>query len=75
VKGALKRRQGSVVAAVTSVLEFASTPMAVSEIHQAVERLLGEPLSYSAVKEALSAHSRGGDRRFRRIRRRCYDLP
>jgi hypothetical protein len=46
----------------------------VSEIHAAVEQLLGEPVAYSSVKEALSAHTRGGDRRFRRICRGCDEL-
>ena len=48
--------------------------MRVSEIHAAVEELLGESVAYSSVKEALSAHARGGDRRFRNTRRGCYEL-
>jgi hypothetical protein len=47
--------------------------MRVSEIHATVEQLLGEPVSYSSVKEALSAHTRDGDRRFRRTRHGCYE--
>jgi hypothetical protein len=70
----LPRRQGSVLAAVGSALEVVGTPMRVSEIHRAVEHLLGSPVAYSSVKEALSAHTRGADRRFRRIRRGCYEL-
>jgi hypothetical protein len=48
--------------------------MRVSEIHAAVEQLLGEPVSYTSVKEALSAHTRDRDRRFRRPCRGCYEL-
>jgi hypothetical protein len=53
---------------------MAGTPMRVSEIHMAVEHLLGSPVAYSSVKDALSAHTRGADQRFRRIRRGCYEL-
>ena len=48
--------------------------MRISEIHTAVEQLLGEPISYSSVKEALSAHTRGRGQRFRRTCRGCYEL-
>jgi hypothetical protein len=68
------RRQGAVLTAVTSALADAAQPMRVSEIHVAVEQLLGSPVAYSSVKEALSAHTRGADRRFTRIRRGCYEL-
>ena len=74
VQRRLPRRQGPVLATVTGVLGLASTPMRVSEIHTAVEQLLGEPISYSSVKEALSAHTRGRDQRFRRTRRGCCEL-
>jgi hypothetical protein len=47
--------------------------MPVSEIHTAVEQLVGEPVPYSSLKEALSAHTQGGDGRFRRIRRGWYE--
>jgi hypothetical protein len=70
----LPRRQGSVLAAVTSALELAGTAMRVGEIHAAVEQLLGEAVFYSSVKEALSAHARDRDRRFRRVRRGWYEL-
>jgi len=64
-----------VSAAVTSVLEIVGRPMQVCEVDAAVERLLGRPVSYSSVKEGLSSHSRGGDQRFRRIRRGWYEFP
>jgi hypothetical protein len=48
--------------------------MRVCEIHMAVKQLLGSPVAYSSVKEALSAHTRGADRRFTRLRRGYYEL-
>jgi hypothetical protein len=48
--------------------------MRVSEIHIAVEQLLGSPVAYSSVKEALSAHTRVADRRFKRLRHGYYEL-
>lgn len=70
----LSRRQGSVCATVTDVLAIAAEPMRVRDIHKAVEELLGRPVSYSSIKEALSAHTRGGDQRFTRSRRGHYQL-
>jgi hypothetical protein len=70
----LPRRQGSVLAAVTRVLEQASTPVRAGEIHMVVEELLGERVAYSTVKDALSAHSGRDDHRFRRTRHGCYEL-
>ena len=59
---------------VTTVLELAGEPMRVREIHAAAAELIGESISWSSVKGILSAHTIGGDRRFRRIRRGCYEL-
>jgi hypothetical protein len=63
-----------VLAAVTSVLATAVEPRRVRDIHTAVEELLGEPVPYSSVKDALSAHTERSDQRFRRTRRGCYGL-
>jgi len=59
---------------VTTVLERAGEPMRVREIHAAAAELVGESIRWSSVKGILSAHTIGGDRRFRRIRRGCYEL-
>jgi hypothetical protein len=59
---------------VTSVLENAAKPLRVRGIHSVVEDRLGEPVPYSSVKDALSAHTGRGDYRFRRSRRGCYEL-
>jgi hypothetical protein len=59
---------------VTSVLELAGEPMRAREIHAAAVGLVGESIRWSSVKGILSAHTIGGDRRFRRIRRGCYEL-
>ena len=67
------RRQGAVLASVTTVLERADQPMRVRDIHHAVEQDIGEPVPQTSVREALSAHTIRGDRRFRRIRRGCYE--
>ena len=72
-KGRAHRRQGIVLATVTDVLGLVGKPMSTSEVHAAVEAVLADAVPYSSVKEALSAHSRGGDRRFRRVRRGWYE--
>ena len=54
----LGRRQGTVLATVTSVLERADGPMQMREIYAAVERVLGQAVARASVREALSAHIR-----------------
>jgi hypothetical protein len=63
-----------VLEVVTTVLELAGVPMRACEIHAAATQLVGESIRWSSVKGVLSAHTIGGDRRFRRIRRGCYEL-
>jgi hypothetical protein len=63
-----------VLETVTRVLERAEGPMRACEIHAAACELHGSPLRWPSVKEALSAYTRGGDRRFRRLRRGVYEL-
>jgi len=67
------RRQGAVLASVTTVLDCADQPLGVQEIHAAVEEFLGGPVPVSSIKQALSAHAGRGDGRFRRIRRGCHE--
>src|SRR5438045_3371661 len=69
---ALRRRQGSVLDAVTTVLERAARPLRVRDIHAAVETMMGEPVPFSSVNEALSTHCFGHGRRFRRLRYGVY---
>jgi hypothetical protein len=52
---------------VTRVLEAADRPMRASDVHAAAMTLYGSPLLRHSVKEALSAYTIGGDRRFRRV--------
>ncbi len=59
---------------VTTVLELAGGPMRACEIHAAALELSGESITWSSVKGILSAHTIGGDHRFRRIRRGWYEL-
>jgi hypothetical protein len=70
---ALRRRQGSVLEAVTDVLQQAGRPLRVRDIHAAVEELLRAPIPFSSVNEALSTHAGGGDQRFRRFRYGVYE--
>jgi hypothetical protein len=63
-----------VLETVTRVLEKADRPMRAHEIHAAAERIAGKALLSSSVKGILSAYTIGGDRRFQRIGRGCYDL-
>jgi hypothetical protein len=62
------------LAALTIVLGTAAEPLRVRAIHASVEELLGEPIPYSTVKDALSAHSGRSDHRFCRARGGCYEL-
>jgi len=68
------RRLTPVLEIVTTVLELGGKPMQAREIHAAAAELTDEPIRWSSVKGILSAHTIGADRRFRRIRRGCYEL-
>jgi hypothetical protein len=48
--------------------------MRASEIHLAACEFYGGPLRWPSVRDALSAYTRGGDRRFHRLRRGVYQL-
>ena len=67
---ALRRRQDSVLDAVTAVLERARQPLRVREVHIGVEQMLGGPIPFSSVNEALSTHA-GPDQVFRRLGYGC----
>ena len=69
----LRRRQGALLDAVTTVLERAGCPLRVREVHAAVEELYGERVPFSSVNEALSTHANGDGGRFRRVRYGTYD--
>ena len=70
----LRRRQGTLLSAVITVLERASCPLRVREVHAAVEELYGEPVPFSSVNEALSSHAHGDGGRFRRVRYGTYEM-
>ncbi len=62
-----RRRPGWVLAAVTEVLGWAvGQPMQAREIHVAVEGLLGEPVSWSSIKNCLASNVNGEGPRFER---------
>jgi hypothetical protein len=63
---------GVVQRAVVRVLAAARRPMRVAEVHQAVERLLGHPVSENSVGWCLAAGVRGKPPRFDRISRGRY---
>lgn len=73
VRRPLRRRQGALLDAVTTVLELAGSPLRVREVHAAVEELYGERVPFSSVNEALSTHARGDVGRFRRVGYGTYD--
>ena len=52
VERRLRRRQGVLLDAVTTVLELAGCPLRVREVHAAVEELYGERVPFSSVNEA-----------------------
>jgi hypothetical protein len=53
----IRRRQGALLEAVTTVLELAGCPLRMREVHAAVEELYGERVPFSSVNEALSTHA------------------
>jgi HB1, ASXL, restriction endonuclease HTH domain len=67
-------RRGWVLAAVTEVLEAAGEPMRTRMIHAAVEELVGEPVSWSSVKNCLASDVGGKSPRFERVGRGRYRL-
>jgi hypothetical protein len=65
---------GVVQRAVVKVLAAARRPMRVAEIHLAVERLLGHPVSENSVGWCLAAGVHGKLPRFDRIARGSYQI-
>ena len=70
----LRRRQRSVLDAVTRVLMLRGEPMRVREIHAELESAFQQAVPFSSVNEALSTHSRGHADRFRRVRYGVYAM-
>lgn len=68
----LKRRCGAVQDAIITVLQAATEPMRVGEVHAAVEDTLGGPVSLDTVNSCLSTGARGEHARFQRIRTGWY---
>ena len=65
---------GVVQRAVVKVLAAASGPMRGADVHQAVEQLLGRPVSKSSVSWSLAADARSKEPRFERTTRGHYQL-
>jgi hypothetical protein len=70
----LRRRQGVLLDAVTTVLELAGRPLRVREVHAAIEEFYGEKVPFSSVNEALSTQARRDGGRFRRVRYGTYEM-
>lgn len=68
------RRPGWVVAAIMKVLADRDEPMRAKEIHIAVEGLIGGPVRWGSVKQALASHVSGPSPVFVRIGRGRYVL-
>jgi len=68
------RRPGWVVQAIVKVLTDREEPMRAKDIHVAVEALVGEPVAWSSVKQALASHVSGASPRFVRVARGRYVL-
>ncbi len=60
-------RSGWVLAAVTEVLKAATEPMQARTIYVAVVELLGEPVSWSSVRNCLASDVSGRSPRFERV--------
>ena len=67
-------RPAPVLETITRVLRRENRPMRTREIHEAAERLLGEPLLWKSVKGTLSNYSHGPAPRFIRLGRGVYQL-
>jgi hypothetical protein len=65
---------GVVQRAVVKVLTATGGPMRGADIHLAVERLLGHPVSKHSVSWCLAAGVRAKEPRFKRISYGCYRL-
>jgi hypothetical protein len=61
-----------VLEAVSRVLERAGQPLRVRDVQAAVEVLLGEPVPFSSLNEALSTQTIGVGAPFRRVRYGVY---
>ena len=70
----LRRRQGALLDAITTVLELAGCPLRVREVRAAVEELYGERVPFSSVNEALSTQANSDGGRLRRVRYGTYDM-
>lgn len=65
---------GVVQRAVVKVLAAAKEPMRGADIHLAVERLLGHPISKNSVSWCLASGARAEGPRFERVAYGCYRL-
>jgi hypothetical protein len=70
----LTQRHGWALEAVTHVLESSPEPMQAIAIHAAVEEILGEPVVWSTVKNALASNVGGKAARFERVGRGRYQV-
>jgi hypothetical protein len=68
----LRLRSGLVPKAIMQVLGEAVEPMRMMDIHAEVERVLGRPVSRSAIKNWLAGHTGGEQALFVRISRGRY---
>lgn len=68
------RRPGWILKAIVQVLTDRDGPMRAKDIHRAVEQLIGEPVAWSSVKDALASNVSGTSPRFVRIARGRYVL-
>jgi hypothetical protein len=69
-----RRRFAQVGDAIVQVLADAGTDLRMIEVHEAVEELLGEPVSRSSVKNYLASNSQRPRRRIERVSRGHYRL-
>ena len=63
-----------VLETILRILQEVDGPVHAREIHARAEEILGEPVSWSSMKDRLSIYSRGGAPRLRRVRRGWYRL-
>jgi len=61
------RRRGEVRGVIEQLLRDAERPMRAREIHRAVERELGEKVSWSSIANCLARNTAGAGARFERV--------
>lgn len=70
----VRLRSGAIERAVVRVLDDATGPMSVSEVHSAIEAHFAMPVSRNSVSGCLAENAVGAEAHFRRVKRGVYEF-